>query len=109
MEDALAIHTHKIDTYGGSHGIRDPGLLGVALHRPQTGYYNSIEKKASALWESLAQNHPFINGNKRIAFACAIAFLAINGKTFKVTDSEAKQFLLPLYASQEETMQNLLP
>jgi len=79
------------------------------LYRPQTGYYNSIEEEAAALWESLSQNHPFIDGNKRSAFACAITFLAINRKTLKVTDSEAQQFLLPLYARHEVTMQNLLP
>ena len=109
LEDVLAIHTHQIDTYGGSHGIRDPGLLEAALYRPQTGYYNSIEEEAAALWESLSQNHPFIDGNKRSAFACAITFLAINGKTLKVTDTEAQQFLLPLYAKHQVTMQNLLP
>ena len=54
LEDVLAIHTHQIDKYGGSHGIRDPGLLEAALYRPQTGYYNSIEEEAAALWESLS-------------------------------------------------------
>jgi len=77
--DVLAIHTDQIERYGGSHGIRDAGLLEAALYRPQTGYYQDLIAEAAALWESLSQNHPFIDGNKRTAFACAFTFLLING------------------------------
>jgi len=65
--------------YGGSQGVRDYGLLEAALYRPQTGYYAGLIEEAAALWESLAQNHPFIDGNKRTAFAATYTFLAING------------------------------
>ena len=51
------------------HAVRHPGLLDAALFRPQTGYYADPIEEAAALWESLAQNHPFIDGNKRSAFA----------------------------------------
>lgn len=59
--------------------MRDPGALEAALFRPQTGYYHDIVAEAAALMESLAINHPFVDGNKRIAFAAADVFLRING------------------------------
>ena len=64
---------------GGAPGVRDPGALEAALFRPQTGYYDDIVAEAAALLESLAINHPFVDGNKRIAFAAADVFLRING------------------------------
>ena len=109
LEDVLAIHAHQIETYGGSQGIRDPGLLEAALFRPQTGYYESLEHEAAALWESLSQNHPFIDGNKRTAFACTAAFLAINGKQLKAKDNDAQAFLLPLYDQHSVIVETLLP
>jgi death-on-curing protein len=65
--------------YGGATGVRDPGALEAALFRPQTGYYDDILAEAAALLESLAINHPFVDGNKRMAFAAADVFLRING------------------------------
>ena len=65
--------------YGGATGVRDPGALEAALFRPQTGYYEDIVAEAAALFESLAINHPFVDGNKRIAFAAVDVFLRING------------------------------
>jgi len=65
--------------YGGLLGLRDPGALEAALFRPQTGYYEDIVAQAAALLESLAINHPFLDGNKRVAFAAADVFLRING------------------------------
>ena len=65
--------------YGGVLGLRDPGALEAALFRPQTGYYEDIVAQAAALLESLAINHPFVDGNKRIAFAATDVFLRING------------------------------
>ena len=59
--------------------MRDPGALEAALFRPQTGYYEDIVTEAAALIESLAINHPFVDGNKRIACAAADVFLRING------------------------------
>jgi len=59
--------------------VRDPGALEAALFRPQTGYHEDIVTEAAALIESLAINHPFVDGNKRIAFAAADVFLRING------------------------------
>jgi len=79
VADVLGMHTVLMQRYGGASGVRDPGALEAALFRPQTGYYDDIVAEAAALMESLAINHPFVDGNKRIAFAAADVFLRING------------------------------
>ena len=79
VADVLGMHTLLMQRYGGALGLRDPGALEAALFRPQTGYYDDILAEAAALLESLAINHPFVDGNKRIAFAAADVFLRING------------------------------
>jgi len=79
VADVLGMHTLLMQRYGGAPGVRDPGALEAALFRPQTGYYDDIVAEAAALMESLANNHPFVDGNKRIAFAAADVFLRING------------------------------
>ena len=107
VEDILAIHSDQIERYGGAHGIRDPGLLEAALFRPQTGYYDSLIDEAAALWESLSQNHPFIDGNKRTAFAATFVFLAINALEIAASDEDAQAFILGLYDSGEVTFKNL--
>ena len=83
VADVLGMHTILIQKYGGAGGVRDPGALEAALFRPQTGYYADIISEAAALLESLASNHPFVDGNKRIAFAAADVFLRINGWCLK--------------------------
>jgi len=83
MPDVLGIHTVLMQRYGGALGVRDPGALEAALFRPQTGYYKDIVAEAAAMMESLAINHPFVDGNKRIAFAATDAFLRINGWRLK--------------------------
>jgi len=65
VAEVLAIHDDQIERYGGSPGVRDMGQLEAALFRPQTGYYPDLIAEAAALWESLSQNHPFVDGNKR--------------------------------------------
>jgi len=87
-EDALALHAIGLKKYGGSSLIWDIGALETALFRPQTGYYKDILEQAAALLESLAVNHPFIDGNKRVAFAVTDTFLRINGYSIK-SDSKA--------------------
>ncbi|MGT2453936.1 type II toxin-antitoxin system death-on-curing family toxin [Cupriavidus basilensis] len=79
VADVLGMHIVLMQRYGGAPGVRDPGALEAALFRPQTGYYEDIVAEAAALLESLAINHPFVDGNKRIAFAAADVFLRING------------------------------
>ena len=79
VADVLGMHKVLMQRYGGANGVRDPGALEAALFRPQTGYYADIVAEAAALMESLAINHPFVDGNKRIAFAAADVFLRMNG------------------------------
>jgi death-on-curing protein len=78
-------------------GIRDLGALESALARPQSGYYADLIEEAAALWESLSQNHPFVDGNKRAAITVTAAFLSVNGFQLAFEDVEAYQFLLQLY------------
>lgn len=79
LSEVLALHRVLVQRYGGASGVRDPGALESALFRPQTGYYPDIVAEAAALFESLAINHPFVDGNKRVAFAVMDVFLRING------------------------------
>lgn len=97
LAEVLAIHADQIARYGGSEGLRDAGLLEAALYRPQTGYYADLIEEAAALWESLAQNHAFIDGNKRVAFAAAYTFLAINGARITAGAEEIYAFIAGLY------------
>ena len=92
--EVLQMHHQQIEEYGGIHGIRDKGLLESAVFRPQTGYYNSLAEEAAALMESLANNHPFLDGNKRIAFAAAHTFLLINGHDLEVDPLAAYEFMI---------------
>ena len=79
LDEALRIHDVLIHEFGGATGVRDMGLLESALLRPQTGYYSDLIEEAAALWESLAMNHPFVDGNKRVAYAVLELFLQSNG------------------------------
>jgi len=81
LDDALWIHDEQLRLYGGAKGVRDEGLILSVLLRPQTGYYSDAIEEAAALWESLTMNHGFIDGNKRVAFACTILFLQANDVT----------------------------
>ena len=101
LADVLAIHADQIATYGGAEGVRDPGQLEAALFRPQSGYYADLIAEAAALWESLSQNHPFVDGNKRTAFAATFTFLAINGIDLAADADETWAFLSRLYDRNE--------
>lgn len=107
LADVIAIHADQIDVYGGSNGIRDLGQLDAALFRPQSGYYEDVIAQAAALWESLSQNHPFFDGNKRTAFAAMYTFLRINDIEISASQDEVWAFLEPLYARSELTFDAL--
>jgi len=84
LEQVTAAHSTLIERYGGSHGIRDKGLLESAVFRPQTTVFNQeaypdFFEKCAVLGYSLIQNHPFIDGNKRTGFAAMHLMLLING------------------------------
>lgn len=106
--EALAIHADQIARFGGSAGLRDSGLLEAALYRPQSGYYADIYEEAAALWESLSQNHPFVDGNKRVALASTATFLVVNGIRITAKDDAIIAFLSERYATGTMNFQTLL-
>jgi len=87
------MHRHLIREFGGAHGVRDLGLLESAVFRPQIGYYNNLLEEAAALMESLALNHAFVDGNKRITFAAGDTFLRANGFFIEVEAVSAHRFI----------------
>ena len=95
--EALAFHAVLINKYGGTSGIRDMGALEGAINRPQSGYYKDLVEEAAALLESLAVNHSFIDGNKRVAFACVDIFARINGYSFTHNSEEIYQVINGLF------------
>ena len=97
VDEVIAVHAQLIARFGGSLGIRDRGVLESALARPRSGYYSDIIQEAAALWESLSQNHPFLDGNKRVAVTVAAAFLKVNGYRLEFDDIAAFSFLTGLY------------
>jgi death-on-curing protein len=107
--DALFFHKQLIERYGGASGIRDPGALESALHRPQTGYYDSIIQEAAALLESLVQNHPFVDGNKRVAFAVVDVFLRINGYSITADSIAIYEFMMKIFEEHTFDMEHLAP
>jgi death-on-curing protein len=94
IQETLELHEQLIKRFGGSGGVRDPGLLESALLRPQTGYYDTLSLQAAALLQSLIQNHSFIDGNKRVAFATTVIFLRMNGYRLKVEPDTGESFLI---------------
>jgi len=79
LAEVYRMQYRLIEMFGGVQGVRDKAAVEAAVFRPQTGYYNSLEEEAAALMESLANNHGFLDGNKRIAFTAADVFLRRNG------------------------------
>lgn len=94
LVELLAIHDRLLQEFGGAAGVRDGGALESALFRPQTGYYRDVIEEAAALFESLVHNHPFVDGNKRTAFAAADIFLRMNGLVLEVDDASAYEFIV---------------
>lgn len=107
--DALFFHTQLIERYGGATGIRDLGALESALHRPQTGYYETLVHEAAALCESLVQNHPFVDGNKRVAFAVLDVFQRINGYTIHTSSESIYRRVMKLLQQGSFDMEHLVP
>jgi death-on-curing protein len=108
IAEVLAIHRMQIEQYGGIEGLRDSGLLESAVFRPQIGYYTSVAEEAAALMESLANNHPFLDGNKRVAFACTHVFLLLNGYDLAVDSSSAYDFMMDLFEKKKFRFAELL-
>ena len=109
VADVLGMHTVLLQRYGGAPGVRDPGALEAALYRPQTGYYEDIVAEASALMESLAVNQPFLDGNKRIAFAASDVFLQINGWQLKRPPTQIYGEMMRLFEAGQFDIAHLEP
>lgn len=95
----IFLHEQLIAEFGGSPGLRDEGALLAAWARPRATFsgqplYPGLFEKGAAILESLCVNHPFIDGNKRVAFAGAGLFLELNGWRLNVPPDEAEPFIL---------------
>ena len=109
IDEVIKMHDSLIAATGGAYGLRDPGALESAIMRPQMGYYDGLIEEAAALMESLSQNHPFIDGNKRIAFAATDTFLQMNGHYIDCDNEAAYAFFIRLYESNSFRFANLVP
>lgn len=99
LDTVLAIHDDMVEKYGGSHGIRDLGLIQSAIARPQSSFggddlYPNILDKAAALFHSLMFNHAFVDGNKRTTIVSTARFLSMNGFELDVSEKEFVAFPL---------------
>lgn len=91
LDEVLELHADQISSFGGSPGVRDEGLLESALAQPQATFggqflHPTISEQAAAYLYHIAMNHPFIDGNKRTAFAVTDTFLRLNGCALNLTD-----------------------
>lgn len=96
-EQILFLHARLIEETGGSHGLRDLGLLESAAARPQATYggqdlYPDLFSKAAALMDSLIHNHPFVDGNKRTGITAAGLFLVRNGYRLDASNPDLEAF-----------------
>jgi len=101
----LLLHRQLVEEFGGSHGVRDDGLLDSALAMPYMTFFNqdlypSLEAKAAQLCFGLMKNHPFFDGNKRIGAHCMLAFLEVNGIFLQYEQEELQECILSLARSE---------
>ncbi len=102
----LAIHSDQIKTHGGSPGLRDRGLLESTLERPRARLHYDhdadLPALAAAYGFGLANNHPFVDGNKRVSFQAMYLFLGLNGFRIEAPEEEVAALILSLAAGQLE-------
>ena len=96
---AIKIHERQIEIFGGTSGIRDEGLLDSALAQPQATFggellHPTIHEQAAAYLYHLAMNHPFIDGNKRTAFAVMDTFITLNGYSLNLSAEETYNMVI---------------
>ncbi|RMH57761.1 MAG: type II toxin-antitoxin system death-on-curing family toxin [Candidatus Hydrogenedentota bacterium] len=92
LTEGLEVHRSQIERYGGSHGVRDLGLLESAVETPRATFgevflHSDLFEMAAAYLYHIAMNHPFIDGNKRTAFVAALVFLRMNGYHVPAADT----------------------
>ena len=90
IEETFAVHAKSIARFGGAEGIRDRAALESALARPRSGHYSDVIQEATAWWESLSQNHAFLDGNKRVAVTMTAAF-RVNGYRLEFNDCASRK------------------
>ena len=100
-EQILMLHHQLIERYGGSHGIRDEGMLDSALSAPfqsfgETDFYPTTQEKAVRLAYGLVMNHPFHDGNKRIGALAMLTMLDLNHISLKTNSAELTEVFLQL-------------
>jgi len=98
-DEVIRLHVVQIELYGGSHGLRDQGLLDSALAMPQAGFgeqylHADVFEMGAAYLYHIAMNHPFIDGNKRTALAAADVFLRLNGLRFVMQPDAAYDLVI---------------
>ena len=107
IKEVVQLQESLIEKFGGTHGIRDLGLLASALERPKTGYYDTLCEQAVALCQSLVLNHSFVDGNKRIGALCLIVFLSINNQKIKVGNKDLVEFIVEDIIVEKKTIKVL--
>jgi death-on-curing protein len=105
LDDVLESHSEQITNYGGSPGVRDTGLLQSALAQPEAQFsgqylHSDLFEMAAAYLYHIVQNHPFIDGNKRVGLEASLLFLEINGVELNATDDEYVDLVLRTAQSQ---------
>ena len=108
IEEVVAIHDALLSETGGAAGLRDMGALESALLRPQMGYYDGLIEEAAALMESLAMNHPFVDGNKRTALGATDTFLRLNSHFIDCDNREAYNHFMKLFKTNSFRVAELL-
>lgn len=97
------LHAVQLKLHGGAHGLRDEGMLESALARPEQKHHygeNDIFVLAAAYLFGIAKNHPFVDGNKRIAFVAADTFLYFNGFSLEADQFDVIAFVLAVAAGE---------
>ena len=101
LSEVLLILEDQIRNYGGAYGVRDINLLSSAIYVPESSFsgkylHETIPAMAAAYTYHICQNHPFIDGNKRVALACSLVFLDINGYEFNCSDKELYEKIMDI-------------
>ncbi|MBM9520840.1 type II toxin-antitoxin system death-on-curing family toxin [Desulforhopalus vacuolatus] len=99
VESVLLVHRRVIEEFGGDPGLRDRGLLESAVAMPHSSFageylHSGMAEIAAAYHFHLCSNHPFVDGNNRVAVAAAELFLLVNGVELAATDKELEEMTL---------------
>ncbi len=108
--EVLYFHRAQIEQFGGSMGVRDPGLLESALAQPCASFggeylHGNLFEMAAAYLYHIVQNHPFVDGNKRVGLESALAFLALNGVEIAASDDDLESLVLAVASGQADKAQ----